>query len=81
MRAGWVKTLEDEHRERLMRTGFPIYAKKRAIAFELTCRRCGETLPNEKGYLYWTEDELSFVESGVCPNCNRNYRIPRKETK
>lgn len=85
MKAGWIKTpeerAEEKYRDRLMRTGFHIYAHKRAIAFELTCRRCGETLPNKQGSLYWTEEDLMFVDSGVCPNCNRAYRIPRKETK
>lgn len=63
-------------------------AKKRAVAYELTCANCGDTLPAPNGSLFWTLEEMDNVQKlsvddrfdskwYQCQGCDNRVRVPK----
>ena len=60
------------------------YVKLTAVAFQVDCPRCKETIPGPGGSLMWTREEIDLVQARgahsvlTCPSCSRPFIIPPK---
>jgi ribosomal protein S27E len=55
-------------------------AHKRAVAYEIECPACNETIPAPNdGSLFWTVDEMTLKPHSKieCPTCKREWLKPQ----